>query len=258
MFPAAHGVVSQGGRGSAPAPDQPLPVTEGLVAHYDAAALALANQAPVALWPDLSGNGNHLTQATGTQQPVFVAAAQNGRGVVEFDGENDHFEDFTEDQVVWGIVTGDDERTIVAITSTIEDLSPAARHLTGAQLTGNLRYGEIAFRSVENEQIMVGRGSSFSAFLTGGNVTNPQVLVVSYKGSSSPGVWAYQNAALLGSAPTAGGFTSDTSKRNFRRGQTGNFFKGRVCEILVYNRILSDVERGDVEAYAAGKWGVVL
>ena len=49
----------------------------------------LADNAPVASWPDSSGNGASLVQPTGTKQPLWKAAQQNGLGAVVFDGVDD-------------------------------------------------------------------------------------------------------------------------------------------------------------------------
>lgn len=38
---------------------------------------------------DKSGNNNHITQATGANQPTYVSAEQNGLNVARFDGTND-------------------------------------------------------------------------------------------------------------------------------------------------------------------------
>src|ERR671913_280317 len=49
----------------------------------------LAGGAAVSQWDDASGNGNHATQATGTAQPSYQTAVQNGLPVVRFDGTSD-------------------------------------------------------------------------------------------------------------------------------------------------------------------------
>lgn len=55
---------------------------------FDATALGLNNGDPVTQWPDLSGNGRHLTPGVnGT--PVFMDNVRNGKPVVRFDGVND-------------------------------------------------------------------------------------------------------------------------------------------------------------------------
>ncbi len=61
----------------------------GLRVWLKADALAQADNTPVALWPDLSGSGNDVAQATGMKQPTFKAAQLNGRPVLRFDGIDD-------------------------------------------------------------------------------------------------------------------------------------------------------------------------
>jgi hypothetical protein len=43
----------------------------------------------VSQWTDASGNGNNLTQATGANQPAYIASAVNGKPAVRFDGAGD-------------------------------------------------------------------------------------------------------------------------------------------------------------------------
>lgn len=46
----------------------------------------------VGLLKDLSGNGNHLIQATGSQQPLLISNYNRGHNALFFDGINDRFE----------------------------------------------------------------------------------------------------------------------------------------------------------------------
>lgn len=59
----------------------------GLKLWLDASRIAgLADGNPVTQWDDLSGNGNHVTQATAANQPTYRATIENGRAAVRFDG----------------------------------------------------------------------------------------------------------------------------------------------------------------------------
>lgn len=58
----------------------------GLIADYNA---DLETAGVLATWTDRSGSLNHLTQATGANQPLVVAGVLNGKKVVRFDGTND-------------------------------------------------------------------------------------------------------------------------------------------------------------------------
>ena len=49
-----------------------------------------ANGVQIAEWPDYSGIGRHLVQATGSKQPILVRDELNGHSVVRFDGVDDY------------------------------------------------------------------------------------------------------------------------------------------------------------------------
>ena len=64
------------------------PLSLSPIAWYDAtdASGVILNGADVSQWNDLSGNGNHLVQATGSRQPLFVASGIGGQPTVRFLG----------------------------------------------------------------------------------------------------------------------------------------------------------------------------
>jgi hypothetical protein len=49
----------------------------------------VANNAPLSIWRDISGNNNNFVQATATDQPLFKLNQVNGHAAVEMDGVND-------------------------------------------------------------------------------------------------------------------------------------------------------------------------
>jgi hypothetical protein len=69
------------------APSGP-PLTD-LVAWYKADALSLSDGALVATWPDSSGAGADLTQATSGSRPIYHTARLNSLPGVTFDGSDD-------------------------------------------------------------------------------------------------------------------------------------------------------------------------
>lgn len=65
----------------------------GLKLWLDASQITgLVDGDPVATWSDLSGNGNHATQATGSKKPTIQTVTVNGRTfrVVRTDGVDDY------------------------------------------------------------------------------------------------------------------------------------------------------------------------
>lgn len=73
---------------------QPYPggISADLEAWYDASALSLSNNDPVASWTDMSGNGYNSTQANAANRPIFVENVINGQPVVRFDGSDDYLQ----------------------------------------------------------------------------------------------------------------------------------------------------------------------
>lgn len=63
----------------------------GLQAWYkaDAGTSTTTDGVAISQWNDQSGNTRHLAQATGSLQPLYKAAIQNGQPVVRFDGTDD-------------------------------------------------------------------------------------------------------------------------------------------------------------------------
>jgi hypothetical protein len=61
-----------------------------LRAWYDASQESFADGDAVGTFTDQSGNGYHLTQATGANKPLFKISAANGRAALLFDGSNDY------------------------------------------------------------------------------------------------------------------------------------------------------------------------
>ena len=58
----------------------PIPRLAGLVLWLSASAIGgLADGDPVVTWPDSSGQGNDVTQATASKRPLYKTAIQNGR-----------------------------------------------------------------------------------------------------------------------------------------------------------------------------------
>jgi len=61
----------------------------GLVLWLRADLGITLNGGNVSAWADQSGNGNHATQGTAANQPLYVSSGINGRPTVRFDGVND-------------------------------------------------------------------------------------------------------------------------------------------------------------------------
>lgn len=66
-----------------------VPITSGLVLQLRADAGVATSGAAVTTWTDQSATGAIFSQATASQRPTLIAAAQNGLPIVRFDGSDD-------------------------------------------------------------------------------------------------------------------------------------------------------------------------
>lgn len=82
------GLSSAGGTGDPPAGGTGDPPPE-LVLDLDADNLVLANNDPMATWPDATANAFDFT-AAGTAQPLYKTGGANGHPYVQFDGVDDY------------------------------------------------------------------------------------------------------------------------------------------------------------------------
>lgn len=78
--------------GGACPPFSPLDIS-GLKLWLDASAITgLNNNDSVTTWADISGNGNDVTQSTGSKKPTYQTNQINGLPAVVFDGVDDQLE----------------------------------------------------------------------------------------------------------------------------------------------------------------------
>lgn len=207
----------------------------GLSYWLDAASISgLTNVAPVSLWPDLSGNGNHFAQSTAANQPWYVAGGLggiNGRPVIRFNGSTH--------QLVYG-------STLTPTNVYIFTRSFGYGTLNG--VWGNSSPGDKGIRQSsatawsspgDANDFCNGTGGAYYINGVAGNtfVSGAPHLLEAYRGASHTS--AYNNTII-------GGYYS------------GRYYSGDVAEVLVFNTPLSTADRQKVETYMLGKWGGVL
>lgn len=219
-----------------------LPVTSGLVFHVDAdmgVSTGGANNEFVNAWED-QALGNDLVQVVA--RPTFVPNAINGHSAIYFDGDNDGLgvDGFA------GLPAGNDNRSIFFVVD----------YATGSQ--GGFSYGASASnrtfglgtapQGTSNPGNLEVRGRGPSNDFVSGSAGNGAGWMVQSVVLNSSSVRHYKNGALIDN------FTHvyDTLPVKLRLGVELNhaaFSEFSVAEILVYDRALSEQERGQVESY---------
>lgn len=208
---------------------------DGLTAWYRADAITgLANGAAVASWADSSPAGNALTQATGANQPTYVASAQNGLPGVQFDGSNDVL------AAAAGIKVG--HVFVVAKYS-------------AATFSGYA--GLVSSTGGSDTAILVGHSGSAVMEASFPGVINSAAYLRDgdpYTDTTLPG--PMNQYGLLEIAAQVSSFTNPmTLALGQDRGLAGRYWNGVILEVVVFRKALTLNARQAIETYLAGKWG---
>jgi len=210
----------------------------GSITH-DASISATAGL--VSQWNDVNGNGVNVTQGTGSAQPTTGVYTQNLLNCIYFDGGDF----FNVPSSLYTLTEGD--LTIVAVTQ---------------QHTGNLNQ-RIATAAISGSSKMV------SEYTAGGDVnfyntaaqdgvlkslTETQMnIVTQFRSGATQSIQVNNGTATTDSAGAA-----VTGINQFKIGSNGAgsslFFKGWMCEVIFYNKILTTAQLTTLYTQLNTKW----
>lgn len=235
-------------------PTYDLPVKNNLLLWLDAAddsTFSYSSGTEVSQWRDKSGNNNHANQSTVAQQPSRSNAV-NSRKTVNFVAANGDFI-----RVSNGIVTPN-YITVFAVIKPGTQSNAYAIILE--QDHGNGYNGWVIQRN--------NTASQWLSWVSGNGVTwlNPNYIgytdntpqIVTLRKNSST-LNLYSNATTNGAVSISDNPITQSSygiNLGYWQYGGGRYYNGEICEILVYNIGLSDIELNRVNTYLGIKWGV--
>lgn len=236
----------------------PLDLTPQLWLDASDTATITASSGAVSQWDDKSGNGYHVTQATGANQPTTGSVTKNGLNTIDFDGGDNlnRAPDTGLGQNVTGltiysVVKYDllGSRTVFALTTGTS--TSTLRILLGANLTGDLL--RVAGRTLDADSLVTVTSSAKST-----GVWYSQIGVFDYANTD---LFQYVNGSLDGSTTSfqTATTTSNTQSQNLVIGDQalgGSALDGSVGEILVYHSAHNSSLRQTVLQYLNNKWGL--
>jgi len=190
-------------------------------------------------WTDLSGNGNHLTQATAAKKPINTASQINGKAAVIFDGVDDFLQaTFTLNQPteVWLVFKQISWTSI----DRVFDGAPGINTMSLEQQTASGTVGlRCPTQSVTNSDATVGAFSVAQCLFDGASST----LTID-NGTTATGNPGTNNA---------GGFTLGAYGSG-----TGRYGNVAIADIFILSAASAAAEKTDIYTYLNAQYGWAL
>ena len=195
---------------------------------------------------DLSGQGHHATQSQPDAQPTLVADGIGGKPALQFDGGGQFMN-------LAGPILAEPLCTIVCVVRDDHGAGHRTLFSNWSGRDGNSTSSLFLGLTAEN---MVRFSDAFGSAGEVYDRTKPFILSA-VNGQNSASV--FQNGQLLKSANQLSKRRLDTPWVIGQQGNiNGEFWKGSVAEIRVYERALTDRERRSVETYLAEHYSILM
>jgi len=236
------------------------PVKTGLQLWLKADALTLEEGEQVSTWTDSSGNGRNATQTTSSKQPIFTNAGI-GPAALKFDGINDDME------VPFSAFFNSEEFTVFCVA---KSNATAGDHTVVSSIESGK--GFALFMDMSNKDSTAfwrGGGGDDGITSAANSVVNTGAQIMTYVMDDTTGNADADTATLFVNGRqeaqeetgVSGGnvdYVPNTAA-NLKIGEmSGDFFDGQIAEILIYNAVLSDADREQVEGYLSTKYRICL
>lgn len=220
----------------------------------DSNTISFSSGSNVSQWRDKSGNANHVTQATLSNNPVYgTYLSKTG---INFSGTQNLLTPYTQSG------TGGRNTFIVFndVNTTADTFGNPPLMLMGdpAGLGGSWRTGVVAI----SNQLCIDIGDGAKAMSASPNPTN-------MRGTINIAMWAVPNNGNVGNVYLFGNgsqFTTNVTTYNLTRTLNtastvgtrigGSNVSANIYEILHYSNELTTTQRQQVEGYLGNKWGL--
>ncbi|MDP7290872.1 MAG: Ig-like domain-containing protein, partial [Verrucomicrobiota bacterium] len=233
--------------------ETPVPVN-GLRLWLDAGeGLTAGDDGMVSAWADRSLFGHDVSQAEAAQQPRLVADAVNSREAVLFDGEDDMLA--REDVAGEALLSSDSVSVYAVVRQKSQSDVNTALAWEGPDYSNHL-----ALLTSYNNQFLVDHGHASE----GGRVSAAQPEgwddawhVLEFVRDGNQAVVVVDSEALeMGEFEDA--LEVDVAGRLIVGAVPELAFGGEIAEVLIYNRALSESERGAVRGYLGASYGLFV
>jgi len=223
-----------------------VPTVSGLKLHLDASdstTITKDGSNLVSAWNDKSGQANHVVQATGSKQPLWVDQVQNTLPTIRFDG--------TDDFLKITAFTGG----ALAQPNTVFVVCKMPTASTGWRAVYDGETARHVFYTQANNASNPTCNQMYAGAELGNDVadsTNIFLYTQLWNGASS----TLRKSKTQIDSGNAGTLSFDGITLGAGNNGTGNVGNPDICEIIVYDSSLSTSDRDSIEDYLTKKWGV--
>ena len=228
------------------------PVTNGLTLFLDASdtSVVFRSGASVTDWADKSG-AEHVLSANPGLPDYATNATPNGKAAVRLDGVNDAL--VGSESKLSGLVLETNYTVFAVFRANAIDTSSGTSYLNDALFADGSQYWGLYMKGPVGDYRL--RGYNWGGgdkFVEVPIQTNQYYLTTWWLGGSSMTLQLYQGASNTISGVGKLDYLDGTP--DIGRTSGSLYMDGDVAEVLVYNRTLSEAERGQVQQHLYGKW----
>lgn len=205
---------------------------------------------PVATWTDFSGEGNHLTQATEANKPLYRTNIINGEPAMQFDGSNDYFG-------LSNILSGESAGEVFLVVQ-IDTDPPGASAQSGIwNMDGD--GSNACHYPFTNGTIYDAWGSTARK-----TTVNPSPALTSprlYNVSSESGAWTSRLDGAQIYTTATNTFSSFSGSPYLGRSASGFgdvYLDGYIAAILIFNAVLASGDRDYIEAQLGAIYNITI
>lgn len=213
----------------------------------------------VGRWQDKSGNNTHASQSTSGFRPLFKTSIQNKKNIIRFDGTDDFYTGIAN-----AIGTFTTNSTFTFFIACIPDLTGRQAAYGGGGIIGKRTFGDsrdwyFGVRS-GGKFVMNNNAGPNRSFVSTTTLSSNTAYIIgstlNYNSSINPNL--YLNSVLETTTTDDGSGGWGTGDGEIGRGYTSSsyYFKGDLCEIIIYNSVLSSANIKRIVDYLQNKWGI--
>ena len=259
-FFASSGILNQRGFFSAPASAAPPAFSptdiSGLKLWLKAdAGVTYDGSNRVSAWADQSGQGNNAS-ASGDERPVYSASGLNSKPTISFNGSaqvltitDNASLDFSTMSAYLVIKRDDDggQNDVVFIKN-------------GSSTSDAAVYGIVLFSDATNWVVGMDKGGGWGDNFTDFDVSDNLPKIIGYRVNSS-NLFAHQNGSLSsdlggGTIPSTNGTLQIGGYNQSFDNPSGEWFFGKISEVIFYDTSLSSGNHASVLGYLNGRYAI--